>query len=267
MAQPFTKMHGLGNDFVLFDAREDAISLSAQQIRALANRKTGIGCDQLFVIEPSTKADVFMRIYNADGSEVGACGNGTRCVARLVAPGGDEVRIETTGGILVGRADGDAARVDMGVPRDGWEEIPLAYAMDTLDMPVGWEELERPAALNVGNPHVTFFVADADAVPLERLGPEIENDGLFPEKVNVGVAQMLSRWEMKLRVWERGVGLTDACGTGACAAAVNAMRRRVADRSVTVNLPGGSLDIQWAGDDHILMTGPAEVSFTGEVEL
>ena len=267
MARPFTKMHGLGNDFVVFDARKDALSLSSAQVRALCNRRTGIGCDQLFVMEPSQRADVFMRIYNADGGEVAACGNGARCIARLVGEGAETVRIETLAGVIEGTADGAGAALDMGAPRFGWEDIPLAYAMDTADMPVGWGELERPASVNVGNPHVVFFVPDADAVPLETLGPEIETDALFPEKVNVGVAEIRSRTDIKLRVWERGAGLTEACGIGACAAAICAMRRKLTDRSVTVELPGGTLKIEWRDDDHILMTGPAEIAFTGEVDL
>ena len=267
MARPFVKMHGLGNDFILFDARQDALSLSAEQVRAVADRRTGVGCDQLFLLEPSAQADVFMRIYNADGGEVGACGNGARCVARLVAPGGGTVRIETRAGVIEGAADGDAAAIDMGAPRFDWQEIPLAYAMDTAEMPVGWEELERPGAVNVGNPHAVFFVPDAEAVELERLGPQIEADPLFPEGVNVGVAEILSSAEMKLRVWERGAGLTRACGTGACAAAAAAARRGLAERTVTVHLPGGALNIDWRADGHIMMTGPAQISFTGEVEL
>ncbi|MEE4349744.1 MAG: diaminopimelate epimerase [Pacificimonas sp.] len=267
MARPFTKMHGLGNDFVIFDARETPLALSAAQVRAVSNRRTGVGCDQLFVMEPSTRADVFMRIYNADGSEVAACGNGARCIAQLVGGDAQAVTIETLAGVIDGTAEGASASLDMGAPKFGWDEVPLAYAMDTAEMPVGWEMLERPAAVNVGNPHVVFFVEDADAVPLDRLGPEIETDALFPEKVNVGVAEVASRSEIKLRVWERGAGLTEACGTGACAAAVCAMRRRLTEREVTVHLPGGPLTISWGEDDHIQMTGPAEISFTGEIEL
>ena len=267
MARPFVKMHGLGNDFVIFDARETPLALAQEQVRALCDRRTGIGADQLFVMEPSESADIFMRIWNADGGEVAACGNGARCIARLVAPDGAPVRIETRAGLLTGAADGDAAAIDMGVPALGWEDIPLAYAMDTAEMPVGWEELERPGAVDVGNPHVVFFVADAAAVDLARLGPLIETDPLFPDRVNVGVAEIVSRGEIALRVWERGAGLTQACGTGACAAAVAAARRRLTERTVRVRLPGGALSIEWRKDDHIMMTGPAEIAFTGEIEL
>ncbi|MBZ6380066.1 diaminopimelate epimerase [Pacificimonas flava] len=267
MARPFIKMHGLGNDFVVFDARDDEFSLSADQVRAVADRRTGVGCDQLFVMEPSDKADVFMRIYNADGSEVAACGNGARCIARLVGDGRETVRIETLAGLIEGRADGAGAALDMGAPKLGWQEIPLAYAMDTLEMPVGWGMLERPVGVNMGNPHAVFFVERLDDVPITELGPEIETDPLFPEKVNVGVAEVLAPDAVRLKVWERGAGLTQACGTGACAAAVAAMRRKLTERKVTVHLPGGALEIEWREDGHVLMTGPAEISFTGQIDL
>ncbi|MGB7405359.1 MAG: diaminopimelate epimerase [Pacificimonas sp.] len=267
MQRSFVKMHGLGNDFVLFDARDEPLTLSLEQVCAICDRRTGIGCDQLFVIEPSDEADVFMRIWNADGGEVSACGNGARCVARLVATDGEAVRIETLGGVIEGRADGASAAVDMGAPRFAWDEVPLAYAMDTAVMPVGWGDLEGPGAVNVGNPHVVFFVDDVAAVDAETLGPLIEADPLFPEKVNVGFCAARSPTRLDLRVWERGAGLTQACGTGACAAAVVAARRRLTGRAVTVALPGGSLEIDWRADDHILMTGPADISFRGEIDL
>src|SRR5436190_10439553 len=181
MTQRFIKMHGLGNDFVILDGREQAVAMDAARARALADRRTGIGCDQVILLERSDVADLRMRIWNADGGEVESCGNATRCVVRLE---GGKARIETKGGILSGDVDG----VDMGMPRFGWDEIPLGYAMDTAAMPVGWEELEEPFAVNVGNPHVIFFVSDADEVDLERLGPLIEHDPLFPQRVNVNVA-------------------------------------------------------------------------------
>ncbi|MHB9879635.1 diaminopimelate epimerase [Pacificimonas sp. ICDLI1SI03] len=267
MARPFFKMHGLGNDFVIFDARSEELTLSRAQIRAISDRRTGVGCDQLFIMEPSERADVFMRIYNADGSEVEACGNGARCIARLVAEGDAPVRIETVAGIIEGQMEGALAALDMGRPAFDWDRIPLAYAMDTVEMPVGWETLQGPGAVNVGNPHVVFFVPDAAAVDLERLGPLIETDPLFPQRINVGVAQINARDDIVLRVWERGAGLTQACGTGACAAAVAAMRRRLTDRKVSVHLPGGTLRIEWRPDDHILMTGDANIAFTGEIAL
>jgi diaminopimelate epimerase len=263
MRRRFEKMHGLGNDFVIFDAREAPLEMTAGRARALANRRTGIGCDQLVVLEPSERADVRMRIWNADGGEVGACGNASRCVALLL---GGETRIDTEGGLISGRADGASATVDMGTPRFGWDEIPLAYPVDTAAMPVGWEELGEPAAVNVGNPHIVFFVADADAVDLARLGPIIENDPLFPERVNVNVAS-LEGGTVRLLVWERGAGLTQACGTGACATAVAAIRRKLAQSPVEVRLPGGALTIAWAPGETIRMTGAATHVFTGEVEL
>lgn len=265
MSTPFVKMHGLGNDFVVFDARHGALALSRGQVRALADRHTGIGCDQLIAIEPPRNGgDAFMRIWNADGGEVSACGNATRCVARVL---GGHARIETLAGTLETDAAGDGAAVDMGRPSFEWDAIPLAYAMDTLAMPVGWEGLDAPSAANVGNPHVVFFVADLDAVPLEAIGPVIETDPLFPERVNVNVAQVTGRDRIRLKVWERGAGLTMACGTGACATALAAMRCGLVDRSVTVELPGGALAIEWGADGHVRMTGPAATTFSGVVDL
>jgi diaminopimelate epimerase len=261
MRTAFIKMHGLGNDFVVLDARAQALPpLAPAMARALADRRTGVGCDQVVLIESSERADLRMRIFNADGGEVSACGNATRAVALLH---GGPVRIETVRGILSAVPGEGGIAVDMGVPQFGWETIPLAYAMDTAGMPVGWDELERPAAVNIGNPHAVFFVPDCDAVALDRLGPLIENDPLFPERVNVNVATLDSRAAIRLRVWERGAGLTRACGTGACATAVAAMRAGLAERRVAVTLPGGTLAIGWGEDGHVTMTGPAEESFRG----
>ncbi len=255
-------MHGLGNDFIVFDARAEPLALDAAQVRALSDRRTGIGCDQLIVIEPSDVADVRMRIWNADGGEVESCGNATRCVA-LITGGGT---IETAGGLLDAAVDGDEAAVDMGAPRFGWEEIPLAYAMDTARMPVGWDGLSDPAAVNVGNPHVIFFVEEPGAIDLARLGPQIEADPLFPERVNVNVAAV-ENGGIRLRVWERGAGLTLACGTGACATAVAAIRRKLVSSPVEVRLPGGRLVIDWTEGEAIRMRGPATLVFEGEIEL
>jgi diaminopimelate epimerase len=267
MGIAFHKMHGLGNDFVVIDARVTPVSLSEAHIRAIADRHTGVGFDQLIIIEPSTDADARMRIFNADGGEVEACGNATRCVTRLL---GSDVRIETLGGILHGRTTDDipggGATIDLGAPRFDWQTIPLAYAMDTRDMPVGWDGLERPTAVNVGNPHVVFFVPDAQAVPLEILGPRIETDPLFPERVNVNVATITGPDRIDLRVWERGVGLTLACGTGACATAVAAIRLGLATGPVTVTLPGGALEIAWSPGESIMMTGAATHVFSGEID-
>lgn len=269
MPVPFVKMHGLGNDFVVLDARVAAVPpIDARLAAALANRHTGIGCDQVILLEPPTpaaggSADFRMRIFNADGSEVEACGNATRAVGLLH---GRPARIETLAGLLEATPTDDGIAVDMGEPRFGWEQIPLAWAMDTLTMPVGWEDLAGPAAVNVGNPHAIFFVPDCDAVDLARLGPLIETDPLFPERVNVNVATVESRSAIRLRVWERGAGLTLACGTGACATAIAAMRRGLTERTVRVTLPGGPLTIAWGADNHILMTGPATESFRGSFD-
>ena len=263
MMRRFHKMHGLGNDFVIFDARQGAVEMNAARARAIADRRTGIGCDQLILLEASDSADLRMRIFNADGGEVEACGNAARCVALLE---GGETRIETLGGVVGGSAGLGAATVEIGEPRFGWDEIPLAYPIDTAAMPVGWEELQNPAAVNVGNPHIIFFVEDADAVDLERLGPEIECDPLFPSRANVNIASV-DKDKVKLRVWERGAGLTRACGTGACATAVAAIRRKLARSPVEVRLPGGSLVIDWSPGRSIRMTGGAAHIFTGEIDL
>jgi diaminopimelate epimerase len=257
----FIKMQGLGNDFVVLDSRsQDLPEMTGIAAAALADRRTGIGCDQLILLEESETADLRMRIFNADGGEVEACGNATRAVGLLH---GGPATIETLAGILQTSPTNGGIAVDIGVPRFGWEEIPLAYAMDAQAMPVGWEALEKPIAVNVGNPHVIFFVEDCEAIDLARLGPMIEHDPLFPGRVNVNVATVTARDAIRLRVWERGVGETPACGTGACATSVGAMRRSLTGRKVTVTLTGGPLTIEWGEDDRIIMTGPAQESFRG----
>ncbi|MDA7787802.1 diaminopimelate epimerase [Sphingomonadaceae bacterium] len=263
MRVPFTKMHGLGNDFVILDAREDALPNPGSTFAAaIANRRTGIGCDQLILLEPDADTDFRMRIFNSDGGEVEACGNATRAVAMLH---GKPARVTTTGGILTLTPKDGGATVDMGAPRFDWQQIPLAYAMDTAAMPVGWEALTNPFAVNVGNPHVVFFVPDCEAVELGSLGPVIEHDAVFPERVNVNVAS-LRGGAIDLRVWERGAGLTRACGTGACATAVAAISRGLVTSPVTVNLPGGALEIAWQRGGSIQMTGPATESYRGSFE-
>lgn len=256
-------MHGLGNDFVVIDARETHVEVTDARARAIADRHTGIGCDQLIVVGRSTQADVSMRIFNADGSEVEACGNATRCIPLFV---GRDVTIETKAGILDARIADGGASVDMGAPRFEWREIPLSYAMDTYSLPTSWEDLPPPFCVNVGNPHVIFFVDDLDAVDMDRLGPLIEHDPLFPARVNVNFAQVLDAHNIRLVVWERGAGLTQACGTGACATAVAAIRRGLVQGPVTVSLPGGDLVIDWQPGGHIQMTGPATFVFSGEAD-
>lgn len=258
---PFIKMHGLGNDFVVIDARAAAIpAMTPAVARALGDRRTGIGFDQLILLEASGTHDFRVRFFNADGSEAGACGNGSRAVALLH---GVPAVVETQGGTLHLEPFDGGARVDMGAPRFDWNAIPLAYPIDTHAMPVGWESLEAPMAVNVGNPHVIFFVDDAEAVELERLGPLIEHDPLFPERVNVNVASLAGPDHLRLRVWERGAGLTRACGTGACATAVAAIRRGLVQSPVRVSLPGGDLVISWEPGGTIEMSGPATESFRG----
>lgn len=262
MGIPFIKMHGLGNDFIVLDARDAPLPpMTGRLAAALGDRKTGIGCDQLILLEPSQQADVRMRIFNADGSEVEACGNATRAVGILL---GKPATIETLGGMLATKPVDAGIAVDMGEPRFDWQAIPLAYPLDTLALPLGWEDLENPVAVNVGNPHVVFFVPNTAAIALDRLGPLIEHDPLFPARVNVNVATIRSPGEIDLRVWERGVGETRACGTGACATAIAAMRRGLLEHgTVTVHLPGGALRIGWGPDNRITMTGPATESFRG----
>lgn len=265
-------MHGLGNDFVIIDARERAVPpMTAAVARALADRRAGIGCDQLVLLEPSAAPEAGhafrMRIFNADGSEVEACGNAARAVALLH---GEAAVIETGGGPITLEPVVGGARVDMGAPRFDWDAIPLDIPMDTAAMPVAWTEGEysiaTPMAVNVGNPHVIFFVDDADAVPLEILGPVIEHDPLFPQRVNVNVASLAGTDHLRLRVWERGAGLTRACGTGACASAVAAIRRGLVQSPVRVTLPGGDLVIAWEPGSTILMSGPATLSFRGSFD-
>lgn len=260
---PFHKMHGLGNDFVVIDARQQSVEMTRAKAHAIADRHIGIGCDQLILLEPSHIADVKMRIFNSDGGEVEACGNATRCVALLL---GKPARIETEAGILQTVPHGQSATVTLNPPAFDWEFIPLAMPMDTTDMPVGWEDLERPMAVNVGNPHVVFFCGEADAVDLARLGPQIENDPLFPERVNVNVATIVDQNSIRLRVWERGVGLTRACGTGACATAVAAIRSGRANSPVSVVQRGGVLTITWQEGGQIEMAGPATHVFTGQAD-
>jgi diaminopimelate epimerase len=263
MTGKFHKMHGLGNDFVVIDARVEPVTMTAPLARALADRKTGIGCDQLILIEPSDSADVRMRTFNADGSEVEICGNATRAVALLL---GTTATLETAGNTITVTPEADGASVDMGIPTFDWDTIPLAYAMDTMAMPVGWDTLENPAVVNVGNPHVVFFVEDTSAINLEALGPVIETDPLFPERINVNVASVTGPSAITLRVWERGAGLTRACGTGACATAVVGIRARRVTAPVTVTLPGGDLVIDWCEGSSIKMSGPATHVFTGEID-
>lgn len=269
---PFIKMNGLGNDFVVVDGRGGPVHIEAEEAVHLADRNAGIGCDQVIVLESSRHADVRMRILNADGSEVGACGNATRCVAYLLAKenGRGAVSIETPAGDLSANVTSlEAITVDMGEPRFRWDEIPLAErfhdtrAIELQIGPIDAPVLHSPSVVNVGNPHAVFWVDDVNAIDLGRVGPLLENHPIFPERANISVAQVLSETSMRIRTWERGAGLTRACGTAACAAAVCAMRRKLVERRVTVTLPGGDLVIAWTPENRILMTGPAELEFRG----
>ncbi|MBK8176294.1 MAG: diaminopimelate epimerase [Rhodospirillales bacterium] len=269
---PFVKMHGLGNDFVVVDARSQAFSPAGAQVRALADRRTGVGCDQLIVIEPASNAlaDAFMRIRNADGSEVAACGNATRCVASLLMreKAAPHAIIETAAGLLDAEAAANGMiSIDMGRIGLDWRDIPLAEAANTLHLGISAGPLRDPAAVSIGNPHAVFFVDDAEGVALDVFGPMIETHPLFPERTNVEAAQVLAADRIRLRVWERGAGLTRACGTGACATVVAASRRGLTGRAATVVLDGGSLHIEWLRDDHVLMTGPVATVFTGHIDL
>ncbi len=273
MEATFLKMHGAGNDFVVFDERARKLGLTATRAAAIANRRTGVGCDQFIVIEPppsGSNADAFMRIRNPDGSEAGACGNATRCVATLLAAetGRAEITIQTISGLLPSRLLPDGrVNVDMGPARLDWTDIPLAHAMDTLHLPLTLGPVADPAACSMGNPHATFFVPDVMALPVETLGPALETNPLFPAKANIGFAEIQSPTRIRLRVWERAAGLTLACGSGACATIVNAARRGLTDRHATIEMDGGLLDLEWREDNHVLMTGPIATSFRGTINL
>ena len=265
---PFRKMNGLGNDFVVLDARARSLALDENAVRAIADHKEGIGCDQLIALEPSARADVFMRIWNADGGEVGACGNAARCVASLVAAerGEPHVSIETERGMLDAAVNRNGSvTIDMGTPRFAWNEIPLAQRFDDtrrIALDADDPALNSPAVVNVGNPHCLFFVDDVAAHDLARLGPVLEHHKLFPERANISLVQALAPDAIKVRTWERGAGLTRACGTAACAAAVASAQRELTGRKVKVSLPGGDLLIEWReSDGHILMTGPYALDY------
>jgi diaminopimelate epimerase len=275
-ARPFIKMHGLGNDFVVFDARSHDFQATPAQIRAISDRRTGVGCDQLIVIAAASGplSDCTMRIYNADGSEVGACGNASRCVAWLLMreTGRDKVVIQTKAGLLDAESRGGMlVAVDMGRARLDWRDIPCAEPVDTLHMGVGFGGLADPVGVNMGNPHAVFFVDDAEAVDLAAAGPVLEHYTLFPERANIEVAQVLSPLDapvgrIRMRVWERGSGITMACGTGACATLVAAARRGLTARHADIVLDGGTLTIEWLKDDHVLMTGPVALGFEGTLD-
>jgi len=264
----FVKMHGAGNDFVVLDTRIHAISLTPTAASRIADRHRGVGCDQIILIEPAEDADAFMRILNADGSESGACGNATRCVAALLAAenGARHLSIRTAAGLLHATIKGpNFVEVDMGEPLFDWSEVPLLEPMDTLSLRLAMGPVENPAACSMGNPHATFFVEDLRRLPIETIGPALERARIFPERANIGFARIDAPDRIRLRVWERGAGLTMACGSGACAALVNANRRGLAARRADIEMDGGTLTITWRDDNHVLMEGPVAIAFDGHL--
>ncbi len=265
----FIKMHGLGNDFVVLDGRQEPINLATEDVRAIADRRTGIGCDQLITLKNSNKADVFMYIQNADGSTAEACGNATRCIGALIMAEtqGETASIETDVDLLHCQSEGEGVRANMGKPRFNWADIPLAEERDTLHVELNVGALKDPVAVNVGNPHVVYFVPEVDKVDLASLGPMVETYPLFPERVNVNVVEIISPNEIKLRVWERGAGITRACGTGAAASVVAGVRRGLLERKTKVQLLGGTLDVHWDEDDNVYISGAAETSYHGELNM
>jgi diaminopimelate epimerase len=270
---PFHKMHGLGNDFVVFDARRSPVVLDETAARAVADRRLGIGCDQVIVVERArNRGDALMRIFNADGREVEACGNAARCVARLLMVEEDrtEVEIDSAGGLLFCRDAGEGSvTVDMGAPKFGWQDIPLAEAVDTSALAITIDGFDLDAAaVSIGNPHCIVFVDDADATLVSFLGPQIERHPLFPDRVNVEFVSTLKPGQLRMRVWERGAGVTRACGTGACASVAASARRGLGPRTSDVLLDGGTLSVEWRTvDDHILLTGSTNFVFAGEIDL
>lgn len=269
---PFIKMHGLGNDFVVLDGRRHPLDLSPAAIRRIGDRRRGVGFDQLLTLLPSDSADCYMRIDNSDGSGAGACGNGTRCVGRLLLEetGKDAVVIDSPGGLLHARRAADGmVTVNMGRPRTGWRDVPLAREMDTLHVDLAVEaggcRLSDPVALSMGNPHAVFFVDDAEAVPLDLVGPLVEGHELFPDRANCSVASVRADGSIRLRVFERGAGITQACGSGTCATYAAARLRRLIDGPARIDLDGGPLWLDMTADGEILMTGAASYSYRGEI--
>ena len=276
MRLKFTKMHGLGNDFVVLDGVRQSIALTPEQLRFLADRNFGVGCDQILLVEQPGQAgvDFRYRIFNADGSEVEQCGNGARCFVRFVHEQGltdkREIRVETKNGLISPRLEADGnVTVDMGVPRFQPQEIPFLHDDDVVvyGLDVADETLEI-SVVSMGNPHAVQVVPSVDSAPVGQQGPLIENHERFPRRVNAGFMQVVDRHAIKLRVYERGAGETLACGTGACAAVVSGIRRGLLDSPVRVTTRGGDLSIAWGGPGQpVFMTGPATTVFSGEIEL
>jgi diaminopimelate epimerase len=274
MPVSFIKMHGLGNDFVIVDARPDKqgakIALFDQPkiIQRIADRRKGIGCDQLIRLDAADDgSDIAMRIYNADGGMAESCGNAARCVARLIMEEKkkDKVTINMTGMRIVAQRQGDLIAVDMGKPKLEWRDIPLSEARDTLDVDVGIAGLPKAVAVNMGNPHAVFFVTNAEDADVAGLGPRVERHALFPQRTNTEFAQIISKDKIRMRVWERGAGITPACGSGACATLVAAVRKGLTNRTVEMQLDGGILRLEWPEGGEVRMIGPASYSFRGDI--
>jgi len=262
---PFMKMHGLGNDFVVVDERGITPQIDATLAIAIADRHRGVGFDQLAVLSNSPDSDVHLTFWNSDGSTAGACGNATRCIARFLMDetGRDSLTLTTNRGTLYAKDAGNGlTSVNMGQPQLNWNEVPLARDVDTLRLPIDGE----PTATGMGNPHCTFFVDDAEAIDLAARGAEIEHHPLYPERTNVQFASLVGPDHLRMRVWERGVGITMASGSSSCATAVAAARRGITGRSVRIDLDGGTLNIDWR-DDGVWMTGPTAHVFDGQWRL
>ena len=268
MKKPFIKMHGLGNDFVVLDSTKNQYNINKASIQLISNRRFGVGCDQVIEMRHSNKEDIYIKIYNADGTEAEACGNAARCIAGLLFASSPkkEVSIETVAGVLKAESEENGLiKVDMGKPKFFWKDIPLSMNISEIN----FEELtlKNGLAINIGNPHIVFFVKDLDAVDINKIGPLIENNSLFPEKVNVEICQLKNRKKIKVLVWERGAGNTLACGSGACAALVAAYKNSLSEPQAEIVLDGGSLNITWniGSDEHVIMSGPIAVSFLGDL--
>ncbi|UWQ14154.1 diaminopimelate epimerase [Aliiroseovarius sp. M344] len=258
----FMKWHGAGNDFVIIDSRGKDALMNRELAAGLGDRNRGVGFDQLAEIRSSDAADIDLDFWNADGSRAGACGNATRCVARYMmdATGKSALTIRTARGVLEARADGDQVSVNMGTPQLSWDEVPLSKEVDPAHLPLDGD----PVAVGMGNPHCVFFVDDAEAVDVALIGPRIEHDPLFPDATNVEFAEVRSRDDIRMRVWERGTGITLACGSGACATAVAAHQRGLTDKRVRMELDGGWLTLDWR-DDGVWMTGPTAFVYRGQL--
>ncbi|MDR3326107.1 MAG: diaminopimelate epimerase [Rhodospirillaceae bacterium] len=264
----FLKMHGLGNDFVVLDSRTNPIEISKEQICLMSDRHIGVGFDQLIVItHPKNKlADIFINIWNADGTEVSTCGNAIRCIAWIVMQENSQTyaTIETKSGLFNAQMLADnMISVDMGLAYLDWHDIPLSHSIDSNHLPINLEMLVDPVGVGMGNPHAVFFVKNIEAIDLARLGPILEHNPLFPDRCNIEIVQLLDFKRLRMRVWERGVGITLACGTGACATVVAASRRGIIQRKADVVLDNGTLTIEWMKNNHVLMTGSVALSYSG----